>query len=63
MASGEINSDNVKGLYGNPIYSNMSNTISFVLWVIKWEIFGLLKDLRGKQTKWEMIQIDKEPLS
>lgn len=63
MASREINSDRVKGLYRNPICPDMSNTIGSALWVIKWEIFRLLKDLRGQSLNWEMIQIDKDPLS
>lgn len=63
MASREINNDRVKGLYQNPICPDMSNKIRSALWVIRWEIFRLLKDLRGQSLNWEMIQIDKDPLS
>lgn len=63
MVSGEINSDRVKGLYHNPVCKHTINSISCALWVIKWEIFKLLKELRVQLLKWDTIQIDKDPLS
>lgn len=63
MVSGEINSDRVKGLYHNPVCKHTINSISCALWVIKWKIFKLLKDLRVHLLKCNTNQIDEDPLS